>query len=526
MAMKKTILSFAIVAAAVASCDFLKEDPGSFVDRDGYYKTEAQCRSAVNSCYEGLRPIYTTSLFTILEGNTDLVIVPSISDVNAIMDINPSQCNISKTVWSASYKAVMYCNAAIAGIEKSTTIEDSLKKDLLAEAKTMRAYWYYMLTSFFGDVPFYTDDVVDQATMDRIGHLGRMDAVQTRAALIAELQQCYSYGTDSETGAAVYTGALKEERACNLEKGRAGWAMGLMLIGKMALWNACTDKDGSEDWYQVAIDALEHLVPVYGPLSQYPLSELYFSVKDTPERIFEIRHTYSQGTLSYAGNLAQNCMPSYSSSTNLYDGVSIPWLGTEAKVGTCNRPTSYFFSFLQPDNGKDLRTDINQGRRWEGTNFKNGLANPWMGPKFWCPYMKTTYDSNNYPVFRYADALLMLSECYCAKKDQTQFEKYLNEVRTRAGLAAYSVSDWEQATQELRDERARELFGEFQRKFDLVRWGIWYTAVREYWEPEMRRKKIENTHALPCPRYMPIPVEQVVNSGYALDNKEYNAYGL
>ena len=120
----------------------------------------------------------------------------------------------------------------------------------------------------------------------------------------------------------------------------------------------------------------------------------------------------------------------------------------------------------------------------------------------------------------------MLSECYCAKKDQAQFEKYLNEVRTRAGLAAYSVSDWEQATQELRDERARELFGEFQRKFDLVRWGIWYTAVREYWEPEMRRKKIENTHALPCHRYMPIPVEQVVNSGYALDNKEYNAYGL
>ena len=114
MAVKKRILYLAIVAVAAVSCDFLKEDPGSFVDREGYYKTEAQCRSAVNSCYEGLRTIYTTSLFTIVEGNTDLVVVPSVSDVNAIMDINPSQCNISKTVWSACYKAVMYCNAAIA----------------------------------------------------------------------------------------------------------------------------------------------------------------------------------------------------------------------------------------------------------------------------------------------------------------------------------------------------------------------------------------------------------------------------
>ena len=148
-----------------------------------------------------------------------------------------------------------------------------------------------------------------------------------------------------------------------------------------------------------------------------------------------------------------------------------------------------------------------------------------MGPKFWCPYMKTTYDSNDYPVFRYADALLMLAECYLARQDKENFEKYLNEVRARAGLAAYSAGNWLKAEQTLRDERARELFGEFQRKFDLVRWGIWYTAIREYWEPEMASKNIL-THAQPCHRYLPIPIEQVVNSGYALDNKEYNEYGL
>lgn len=518
--MKQSYL-FCILALGLSACDFLEESPECFVDRMNYYKTEAQCRTAVNSCYEGLKSVYITNLFTHVEGTTDLIVVPSVSDVNAILDINPSQCGISKIVWDNSYKAVMYCNAAIAGVGASSTVEEEKKRGFVAEAETMRAFWYYLLTSVFGDVPYYTEDVVDQATLEHVGHLGRMDAVATRADLIDRLQRCYSYDGDN------YTGALSQIRTCDMpEKGRAGWAMGMMLIGKMALWNAYADESGTRDWWQVAINALERLVPVYGDLSSYSLQDLYFSVKDAPERIFEIRHVYSQGTLSYAGNLAQNCMPSYNKNTKLYDGLSIPWLGTDAKVGTCNRPTLHFFSELQPDNGQDQRVNVNQGRRWNGQPFTNGLLNPWMGPKFWCPNMKTTYDSNNYPIFRYADALLMLAECYCARKDKDSFEKNINAVRRRAGLPDYSAVDWEESEQEVRDERARELFGEFQRKFDLVRWGIWYDALKEYWEPEMTRRGVPITHAERCHRYLPIPQDQVVNSGYALDNKEYNEYGL
>ncbi len=519
--MKRTIILLATLALSLGCNKFLEEHPTSFVERGDFYKSDAQCRSAVNSCYEGLRTVYSTTLFTHLEGTTDLVYVPSVSDVNAILDINPSQCNISKTLWSASYKAVMYCNAAIAGIEGSETISEESRRDFLAEAKTMRAFWYYLLTSCFGDVPFYLDDVVDQQTMERVAHLGRMSAVETRKILIEDLQGCFTYDDEGN-----YTGALSQVRANDgAEKGRAGWAMGMMLIGKMALWNACTDKDSGTDWYAVAAGALEKLVPVYGELSSYPLSDLLFSVKDAPERIFEVRHYYEQGTLSYAGTLAQNCMPSYNVNSNLFDGVSIPMLGTDAKVGTCNRPTSYFYTILQPDNGKDARVDINQGRRYNGQAFNNGLGKPWMGPKFWCPNMYTTHDSNNYPLFRYADALLMLAECSCAARDKAGFERYINEVRQRAGLDAYSVGNWSDAELELRAERARELFGEFQRKFDLVRWGVWYDTVREYWKAEMDARAIP-VHIQPCHRYLPIPNEQVVNSGYALDNKEYNENGL
>jgi hypothetical protein len=144
-----------------------------------------------------------------------------------------------------------------------------------------------------------------------------------------------------------------------------------------------------------------------------------------------------------------------------------------------------------------------------------------MGPKFWCPYMYQNYDSNNYPVFRYADVLLMIAECYYGLQDQENFLKYLNMVKARAGLNDYVFQNWTKAHKEIRDERARELFGEFQRKFDLVRWGIWYESVVEKTDQETLLLNIK-----PCHRYFPIHDTQVIYSGYALDNKEYNQYGL
>ena len=74
---------------------------------------------------------------------------------------------------------------------------------------------------------------------------------------------------------------------------------------------------------------------------------------------------------------------------------------------------------------------------------------------------------------------------------------------------------------EIRNERARELFGEFQRKFDLVRWGIWYDETSANSDYTNLKEAI-----LPCHEYYPIPEQEVIKSKYHLDNKAYNAYGL
>jgi hypothetical protein len=70
--------------------------------------------------------------------------------------------------------------------------------------------------------------------------------------------------------------------------------------------------------------------------------------------------------------------------------------------------------------------------------------------------------------------------------------------------------------EEIRMESARELIGEFQRKFDLVRWGIWYERASMYNEGMYIKG-----YMLPCHEYWPIPAEQVTYSGNALDNNAY-----
>ena len=140
--------------------------------------------------------------------------------------------------------------------------------------------------------------------------------------------------------------------------------------------------------------------------------------------------------------------------------------------------------------------------------------------------MYNSQDSNNYKIFRYAGVLLNLAEAYLVgRNDMKTACDYLNVVRGRAKadlITPETVKNSPDALmEEIRMECARELFGEFQRKFDLVRWGIWY---------EQTLKHIKGGKDLlvkPYHRYYPIPDKQCALAGYdVLDNPEYKNAGL
>lgn len=55
--------------------------------------------------------------------------------------------------WVSMYSLIYGCNAVLDGVTHSTSIHDSVKNELTGEAKFVRAFSYFYLTNWFGDVP-------------------------------------------------------------------------------------------------------------------------------------------------------------------------------------------------------------------------------------------------------------------------------------------------------------------------------------------------------------------------------------
>ncbi|MCQ2184231.1 MAG: RagB/SusD family nutrient uptake outer membrane protein [Bacteroidales bacterium] len=505
--MKKIYTFICLLALCSLSSCSLKENTSSISVPGDFFRKYSECQSVVNGCYIPLKSIYTYTYMIATECVTDHAFIAS-GTLDCRLDISPAIPRYGSTVWTQGYLGVQRCNFAVQGIENSTAINETQRAELLCEAKVLRAFYFYTLTCFFGDVPFYFDDVSDNAALERISMLPRMSADSTRKACIEDLKGIVD--------------KVPQTRTSDNAGARLGASAGWMLIAKMAMWN----KD-----YEEALSALSHLEEIYGEdLSVYDYAfNASFRNHNTPESIMEVQHNYVEGGMNYTSNVACICTPSctmiYDESGNVvdatFDGVSIPELGHECTVWSAMRPCMMFSQGLQPKQGKDIRKDVNMAWEYNGQKFINGSERPWPGPKFWCPYMKVSSDSNNYKVFRYADAVLLQAEAWFYLGDTEKSLHYLNKTRNRAGIGDYIFRTDVRLEEEIRNERSRELWGEFQRKFDLVRWGIWFDKVQDA-SDYMTLKE----NALPCHRYYPIPDKEVVYSKYHLDNNEYKKYGL
>lgn len=486
----------------MASCS-LKEDRVSVTDPENYFRNFAECQSVVNGCYMPMNTMCNATFFVVTECISDLMYLGGSNMQDAYLDFSPATPRYGATAWEQGYLGVSRCNYAIWGIENSPedAISEEQRVQLLCEAKALRGFYYLYLTNMFGDVPFYFDAVRTMEDQDRIATLGRMPAKETRDSIIVDLLSIAPNATQTRTS--------------DNEGARVGAALAYMIIAKCAMWNA--------DW-ETALDALDAIESIYGDFSQYNYEEnVLFRNKNTPESILEVQHMYQQGGISYTSNLAIRCLPKLEviDGKAYFDGVEIPEIGINANTGSAIRPNEYFVEH-QARGSMDKRAHVNMAWGYGGKDFRNATEKkPYLGPKFWCPDLQVSNDGNNYKLYRYADAILMKAECLHAIEDYQGALAYLNKTRMRAGLVEYTDPTPENIIGEIMIERGKELFGEFQRKFDLVRWGVFYDTVKE----TTSYKPVANA-IQPCHRYYPIPDSEVARSKYILDNKEYEEYGF
>lgn len=547
--MKKTI-AIALLIFGAMSCS-LKEKITSYTEGDKYYRSVEQIKTGLNACYSPLKLIYTNMGFwEMCECATDLMYLNIDNQIDAVCDIAPARPGAASLVWQRGYQGVSRTNNMIFYTDRAVSegyINENEAAPLYAEAAVLRSFYWYILTSTFGDVPFYTERVTEE-NRTKIVKLPRMSATEIRNFCIEELRKnlsamparrTYDSGTDY----------------------RVSRALGLMLGGRLCLWN--------KDW-DGALEFFGQLETIYGDLSQYPLSDVPFSVKYSRESIWEVPNIYEANGLQIVGTLASWTTPLRAQNivsdefaqediiSDLYYGIGIPELGSHAMTYTSVRPTPFLCQNLLPYLSDDLRSGEysngsktargesgNLAWRWLGydpddagrTGEKqvmffgsknadgtwsrmNQSSTPWLGNKFWCPDMRSTRDANNYKIFRYAGAVLGLAEANLMKGDIASSLHYLNMVRGRAGLSDLSLADVggnaDLLMEEIRRECAKELLGEYNRKFDLVRWGIWYERTRQY-----NTGSLISQNVRPCNRYWPIPADQVAASGGVLTNKEY-----
>ncbi|PKB16817.1 RagB/SusD family nutrient uptake outer membrane protein [Flavobacterium sp. 5] len=353
----------------------------------------------------------------------------------------PSSFIVGNT-WRWLYKSVFTANLAIEQLEKSKA--DPSK---IAEAKVLRAFFYYLLMDDYGNVPFYTSNHI---TVDKIPQADRKDIY---AFVVKELTENVELLSGTKGGEyygrfnkwAGYTLLAKVYLNAGVYTGTPKWAECLAVCDKL--------NEGGFSLHPGIDNASSPLGNKYFELFGDVLPEdetilaIYSTVDVVSRNIFTVR--------SMAGANASNLFG--------YNG----WNGTVI-------PKDYYLKY----DDKDIRKkQFLVGEQPGGVNYTleiGSLDNPGAPPqagvrntKFYPAGANTGGGaSNDFPIFRYADVMLMTAECNVRLGNAAAAKPFIDAVRKRAGLDALAADP---TLTDIYDERGFELNWEGHRRQDMIR---------------------------------------------------------
>ncbi|MCH6233166.1 RagB/SusD family nutrient uptake outer membrane protein [Cognataquiflexum rubidum] len=429
---KILVMSSVLVIASITSCseDFIDLTPPSSVTVDLLYKTEADFQQALIGVYTGLRGHYA-GYWEVGDLRADDVWQEATNQTARVLTDNFQGHTAANNLWSNGF--IMF-NRANLLLEKIQLVDIPNKEIYIAETKFLRALGYFNLIRVFGPVPFI------------IGSLSPEDAYKTGRA---EVDRIYNeliipdLIEGANTLPTQYSGS---------DIGRATQGAAKALLGKVYL----TRKN------YVEAEKILREVTTMG----YELLDDYNSVfdhtnKHHKEYIFDIEYTSAPNA---AGNtMTSICSANWPVVRSLY-----------GMVGTLHDSCTPRISFRNLFEAGDKRRDISAAL---GVTTGDGVFQPlpprWSAitGKYLSDVPSADNGNANFPVIRYADVLLMLSEALNENGKTGEALEFLNQVRARAGVAAFSGLSQTETRNSIELERRLELNMEGHRWFDLIRWG-------------------------------------------------------
>jgi hypothetical protein len=480
--MEKYIKLFSITTLFLGtSCsDLLIEVPKNRLAQETFFKTAQDAEASVYGIYAPMRtqeayrtwfPAMLTNLNDYTFGRGSQV---AISEYQGLDGTNIVRAEL---VWQRLYRSINYSNISIKEIP-NVAMDETKKKQLIAEAKFLRALNYYNMVRLFGAIPIRTEPFLD---IDKVG--GKRMPVADVYKLIEEDL------TQAETD-------LPDKGA---QEGRpTKWAAKTLLADAYLTteqWAKAASKADevvkSGKFSLVDVKVPDDFLKVFGP-----------TVQTTTEDIFSLKFSrIDQLGWSYV------VFP-HATNTPYSPG------GNRAHF---TRPT---FPLIKDWAKEDLRKDFNLYTDYVDRVTNRVVALPAAEPICFRKYRDGAAPSNNasgndYYFFRYADVLLIFAEASAMANgpDALALER-LNMVKRRAyGLSTTIPSvavdvkaglSKEAFRETVLTERAYEFMLEFKRWFDLKRVGTPYLKAKI---KESLNKDVKDVHLL-----WPIPKVEIDNN--------------
>ena len=444
------IIIFALICTVVftiSSCKkFLNIEPPYAQDAENYFQNQSDYELALIGAYDLLQASFLSVWIGEIASDNTIAGGESVTDTEGLHQIDQMNHggvnNELRSVFRWNYAGITRANYIL---EYKDNIDFPGKDHLIAEARFLRAFYYFELVKFFGDVPL----VVDQRLgVEEVSKLPRTSA----ADVYAQIEQ------DLISAASILD-------VSNVVKGKATKGAALALLGKAYLyqnkWSAAAiafDEIINNSWYT--------LIPDYADL---------FSVtnENNSETVFDVQYSGLEGgSYGCLVCLEGNAGPGFQG-IRQYNG---PIYGDG---NSYNLPTQNLYDFFPSNDSRRDYTILDIDA------FISAQANPQsisyaIGAGGHTGYYNNKYikrqgeiglpDNDltspvNYRVIRYADVLLMSAEANFQNGNSSLAEQYLNEVRARSGVAPMSGINID----DIYNERRLELSCEGHRFFDLVR---------------------------------------------------------
>jgi hypothetical protein len=375
----------------------------------------------------------------------------------------PTDIMVDNT-WNWLYKSIFNANLAVSLLENANA-----EPSKIAEAKVLRAFFYYLLIDDFGDVPFYTENNI---TVDQIPQKSREEVYNF---IVTELTENVAALSDTKGGN--YYGRFNK------------WA-GYMLLAKVYL-NAEV-YTGTPRWSE-CLTACNKVTE--GGFSLHPANVVTATANPLENTYFDIFGDTNPGDETILSMFATVDVVSRNvyGIRSLYGVHALSLIGYSGWNGTIV-PRDFFEKF---DDNDIRRKQFLFGDQGDGVNYTLDVAsldNPGAEPlagirnlKFYpAGAMNGGGASNDFPIYRYADLLLMMAECNVRLGNAGSAKQYVDIIRQRAGLAALTGNP---TLENIYDERGFELNWEGFRRQDMIRFGKFLLpkTLKNSTSPEFRK---------------------------------------